>query len=319
MGNSKKEKIKVGKGQDLEKLAKNYGYKSFSEVYALAENRALRKKRPKPSDITVGDILFVEANGPKPKAVKFSKDTGRMRLSIDGDAGKIIIAQTWAYQFIKEGKYKQLDDWTDKEKKWFQKEAEKQIIKRWHKKCTMEASGKSDFARYFKGTEFKVEISLRVVSSGGHWTCVARKVPKGEESPSDVDYSKQIINLDINDDRVDKHSKIKPMTKEEKEKLLKKLEKKNEKREEKGKDRKQLPRKTFKRDVIAHEFGHTIGLVAGQGKDITRDEYGSGPYLNDRKALMNYGNQLRARYFDFVIRELNEIISQTSFRVTKVS
>ena len=96
MGKFKIKKVKIKRGTNLEKLAKDAGFKSFAELHALPENKDLRKTRAKPADVAPGDFVMVPEGTPKPSKTKYTADNGRMKFTIDGEARKITVLQTWS-------------------------------------------------------------------------------------------------------------------------------------------------------------------------------------------------------------------------------
>jgi hypothetical protein len=64
---------------------------------------------------------------------------------------------------------------------------------------------------------------------------------------------------------------------------------------------------------IAHEFGHTLGNVVSI-KNMHGDEYKpKSSYYSDVSSLMNLGMELKARHFDYIVKEINTIMPNTHF------
>lgn len=68
-----------------------------------------------------------------------------------------------------------------------------------------------------------------------------------------------------------------------------------------------------RRVPVAHEFGHSFGNVPQRGHgDEYRDD---SVYQRDVESIINVGNTLRARQFDHLISELNQMVRHTRFIV----
>ena len=133
-----------------------------------------------------------------------------------------------------------------------------------------------------------MNFDIKKVTSGGHWKVTVTKVPKGSKSPtSSVDWNGQKITLDSEDTKL--------------------------------RDLQGTGKKKDKQSPFAHEFGHAVGNSkhgpAGHG-----DEYkASSPFHEEKKSMMNIGNQLQKRHADHLIMELNKMIKDTTFTVKSVS
>ncbi|MCV6628528.1 MAG: hypothetical protein OIF50_01575 [Flavobacteriaceae bacterium] len=67
---------------------------------------------------------------------------------------------------------------------------------------------------------------------------------------------------------------------------------------------------------VAHEFGHTAGNSIYARNGMHGDEYhSSSSYIADRNSIMNAGMELRDRHLDYLIGELNTMISNTRFAI----
>lgn len=167
--------------------------------------------------------LKAALTGPvKPAKIDYTRKTKRMDFELTGANQKIWIRQYWDYVYKTKGKVKK---WTKQEKKDFHTETEKIIRKAWGGKFVLEASGTSDFAKYFKGKTFTVYFDVDPRKKGKHWTANVTKIPKGGSNVSKVKWSSQVIILDSED--------LQPA--------------------DKGAGG------GVKMDVAAHEFGHTLG------------------------------------------------------------
>lgn len=68
---------------------------------------------------------------------------------------------------------------------------------------------------------------------------------------------------------------------------------------------------------IAHEFGHTVGNapIIGHSDEYNADPKINGGFKSDYSSLMNVGNQLRNRHLDYILKELNTMLPDTTFKI----
>ncbi len=73
----------------------------------------------------------------------------------------------------------------------------------------------------------------------------------------------------------------------------------------------------FSQHPVSHEFGHAIGNVPHEVNHW--DEYRKeSPHYGDLYSIMNMGNELRNRHLDYLVRELNTMIPETTFTIVKL-
>jgi hypothetical protein len=269
----------VKKGENLSKIAKNYGIPDWEPLYEAYENKDFRKLRPDPTKIEPGDKVVIPDGVVKALTSSYKKDLPRMSISIDGKNSSIFVQQKWEYTYANQSG---TSTWTKKERSSFHKAVDRVIWNKWSGKYTVTVSGTSDFAIAFKKTVFNVNFDIKLVTSRGHWKVNVTKIPRGTRKTSSVNWNDQTIELDTED--------INTVT-----------------RQEGGKNYEQVP--------AAHEFGHAAGNSkhgpAGHG-----DEYpASSPYKDEKKSMMNIGSQLKKRHADHLILMLNKMIPSATFAI----
>jgi hypothetical protein len=204
------------------------------------------------------------------------KKTLHFDININAIANDILIIQRWKYNWIANG----FSNWTYNEKKKMHEAFEKEMIEVWNQKARVKPSGNSLFVKKHKQSVFKIAFDIQWVTSFAHWEVEVKKVaPKDYSHRPHVKWHEQKILLySVDIDNMIKQSK---------------------------------PFITQKN--IAHEFGHAIGNASGI-PNMHSDEYNPrSSFYSDSNSLMNLGMELRARHFDYVIREINTVIPDTQF------
>ncbi|MFD0862842.1 hypothetical protein ACFQ1M_11570 [Sungkyunkwania multivorans] len=201
-----------------------------------------------------------------------------MDIFVEEKRKMILIQQRWQYTWLNDPA---TTSWTYKEKKDFHHRADTLIWGQWSNKYVVSVSGSSSFAKTYKHQDFTLNFDIKWELSKPHWSVEVTKIPKGKFKTSSVGWSNRKISLDTEDLAVVK--RINGGT-------------------------------TYKQYPVSHEFGHATGnskyaYTGGHG-----DEYRStSAYFSDKKSIMNIGNELRKRHIDFVLKELNKMIPNTSF------
>jgi hypothetical protein len=227
--------------------------------------------------------------------MNYSKQTDRLDLHIDDSSKTILIRQRWAYEW----KYiAGATPWTHAEKIFFQQQALMLITAIWESAPKVNVKGSSTFAKQNSksGFQFRFDIQQSLISpllAVPHWAVHVYKIPQNHFSKSKVNWMNRLVILDMSD--------IIAIPKSVK-----------------GLNTFQYP--------IAHEFGHMIGNVTGIFPGSHGDEYRISPvndglsgnnrnvaYYADKDSIMNIGFSLRERHYDYLLRELNIIIPNTSF------
>lgn len=280
----KETKVTIKKGDTLDKYAKKYGLKSGQFIFDAKANAKVKKLRGSPKSIQPGDVFIIPA--PDEKSIKntFTKNMPRMSIDISGPKKLIFVQQKWEYTYVKQAG---TSNWTSKEKMDFHNNVDKAIWKHWSGKFTISVSGRSDFAKVYKDTDFKVNFDIKYVKSGGHWKVEVTKIPTGSKKTSSVNWGNQTIKLDTED------LVLRERTRD-------------------GKKYKQLP--------AAHEFGHAAGNATGNANVDHADEYKvTSTYKDEKKSMLHIGMQLKKRHADHLVAELNKMVKDTTFTVKSVS
>lgn len=208
--------------------------------------------------------------------IRHNFDRGELR--INRETGEITLIIRWKYTWEKRWDAK--NDWSDAEKNKFHINVNTMIDQVWNNKISFSVSGKSDFAKKFRGKKLPFSIEIIKIDENKHWDVYVFKIDN--ENPSSFRGSKIIwdaryIELDSKDMIA----------------VTKCLDSTNICRKQKG---------------LAHELGHVIGYLV--------DEYNTGG--SDPSGLMSIGMELRPRYMIPVTTNLNEMIYDTKFSIKEV-
>jgi LysM domain-containing protein len=271
----------VKKGDTLDKIASKHGLKSGKFLFDHKLNAKLKSDRKEPRLIQPGDKVFLPPTDLKSIKTHYTRKGARMSIDVDGPKKLIFVQQKWAYEYKKQSA---ASGWTSAQKKKFHNDVDKAIWKAWSGKFKIKVEGKSEFAKAFADTTFKVNFDIKKVSSGGHWTVKVLKIAMGGgHERSEVKWNSQVIHLDTLD------TVVRVRTKEG---------------------------KKFKQVTAAHEFGHAIGntVVLDRGDEYHVDH----AHEFERKSMMNVGMQLKKRHARTLVEELNKMIPDTKFKVVGV-
>ncbi|WP_407264296.1 hypothetical protein [Tenacibaculum maritimum] len=197
-----------------------------------------------------------------------------MDIHIEESRGTILIKQKWRYFWLNS---MNTSRWTYSEKQKFHKEVDNLIWNSWGEHFFLKVKGTSDFAIRNIKRRWDVNFDIEWVQYGEHWKVNVKKNPSKTFMKSNVKWYSKEMNLDI-------------------------LDTSKQKRIVQGKNYFQYP--------VVHEFGHSAGnsIAVGHG-----DEYNSSSYSMDKNSLMNVGDELRDRHLDFIISELNTMITRSTF------
>ncbi|WP_159280336.1 hypothetical protein [Tenacibaculum maritimum] len=197
-----------------------------------------------------------------------------MDIHIEESRGTILIKQKWRYFWLNS---MNTSRWTYSEKQKFHKEVDSLIWNSWGEHFFLKVKGTSDFAIRNIKKRWDVNFDIEWVQYGEHWKVNVKKNPSKTFMKSNVKWYSKEMNLDT-------------------------LDTSKQKRIVQGKNYFQYP--------VVHEFGHSVGnsIAVGHG-----DEYNSSSYSMDKNSLMNVGDELRDRHLDFIISELNTMITRSTF------
>jgi len=212
----------------------------------------------------------------------YSKYIDRMDIHIEEGRGTILIKQKWRYSWLNS---MNTSRWTYSEKQKFHKEVDNLIWNSWGEHFFLKVRGSSDFAKRNTKKRWDVNFDIEWVTYAEHWKVNVTKYPSNQVGiiTSSVKWNLKEITLDTLDTR---KRKI-PIG---------------------GNNYHQYP--------VAHEFGHAAGNSIFATRGMHGDEYrSSSPYIRDRNSIMNAGMELRDRHLDYLIRQLNTMITNSSFSI----
>lgn len=211
------------------------------------------------------------------------RNVGWAEISLNTWSSHILCREDWRYNWLTVPPAR---PWTESEKRHFHNTIDTQIWRFWSNRLPIHVTGTDPFARHF--STVRIEFDVRRVTTGGHWTVQARKLPRGGTFHSETVFSARTISLDTED--------LTP-----------------------------LPSINALRAVrlnsytAPHEFGHTQPDVPVSGRSSfgeMPDEYTPGTppaLLADTDSIMNIGRQLRARHLAAVLAELNTMLPGCTF------
>jgi len=202
--------------------------------------------------------------------MNYIKRTDTMDIYIEPKRKTIVVRQRWKYNWLND---RNTSPWTYMERRDWHNKADSIIWNQWGNKFIMLAVvlEPTDANKYLHRMEFNLEFDIQWVTSNEHWTVNVTKVKPGKKLMSGTKLNKitneNTIYLEYNDLKL-KYTDL-----------------------------------GNHQTTLKHEFGHTIYVDDEYGEDYGQDF--DGPYVEDRHALMNLGNELRARY----IYDLKNIIN----------
>lgn len=209
------------------------------------------------------------------------RETDWCTIDLDTTAGRVFFQQRWAYTWLPAAGQA---TWTLEEKREFHNRSDQAIWAIWSNRARLPVSGTSEFAKRFAKRGVPINLDVRWVLAGQHWSVKVTKVPTADFYPSQIFWNTRIVDLGSNDFRPRHFSNFK------------------------------TPRTQF---TVAHEFGHALGntWVLKRG-----DEYkGGSPHSKDYRSIMHTGSELRRRHFRTIIEQLNTMIPNTTFSLAAVS
>ena len=197
----------------------------------------------------------------------YFKQTPWLDIRIDEELKKVIIEQRWNVS------WKNLpgtEKWTEKEKKHFTKKIQRIVNHSWGNAFKLKVTGLSSFARAHKRDKIQVDFNISHSVVNSHWSVKAIKILPGFYHRSYTYWVDRKIELYQTDVKLE----LKPAG--------------------------------FRQRVVAHEIGHTIGILYDDYDEDSK-------YYEDKRSIMSNGMAVRRRHFDFILTELNNMIPETVF------
>jgi hypothetical protein len=199
--------------------------------------------------------------------------TNRMDITVDFSSHYIFVQQKWKYNWIDNPS----DPWTLEEKRLFHNKADQLIWKFWSSKAYAMITGNSRLAGEYRNIKFNINVDIKwtIGSAAAHWNVEVVK----NDARSNAHWTNQQARLDIYDIyAVDRPGKL---------------------------DTTQI----YAQYPVVHEVGHLLGnTIHIQG--MHGDEYKE-PQLSlysDENSVMNIGNAVRDRHFDYLKSELKRLL-----------
>lgn len=206
------------------------------------------------------------------------RETDWCTIDLDTGVGRIFFQQRWLYVWLTAPGQAA---WTLAEKHEFHTRSDRAIWAIWSNRTTLTVSGTSPVAFRFARTGMPINLDVRWVLSGAHWTVRVMKVAAGAFFQSQVLWPARQIELGSRDfEAVD-------FT---------------------GSYDSPAPRRQV---TVAHEFGHAAGNtgVLNRGDEYRR----TSPHYRDPSSIMHTGSALRDRHFRTILEEANKMLPDTRF------
>lgn len=211
----------------------------------------------------------------------YTKRTDRMDFHIEEDRKTITIRQKWKYSWLTSSG---ATPWTYTDKQAFHTKVDNLIWNTWGKAFYLKVVGGSDFAKRNAGERWDVDFDIEWVLGSQHWDVNVTKYPRAYSGnpTSSVGWAAKVITLDTKDTAY-------------------------RARTNGGRIYNQYP--------VVHEFGHAAGNSIHARAGMHGDEYNStSAYFGDKQSVMNIGNTFRERHLDYILTQLNTIITDTNFK-----
>lgn len=205
------------------------------------------------------------------------RETDWCTIDLDTTAGRVFFQQRWAYVWIADAPH---TPWTLAEKRNFHRRSDVAIWAIWSNRARMTVTGTSAFATRFRSRGVPINLDVRWVLSGQHWTVSVFKVAAGVQYPSEVFWNTRTINLGSRDFESFNYGTA------------------------------AAPRL---QRTVAHEFGHAAGNTYMFNRG---DEYNAtSPHFADNQSIMHTGAGLRQRHFRTILEEMNTMVPNTTFSI----
>lgn len=213
-------------------------------------------------------------------------ETDRMNVMLDTDLKQIVVTQKWKFDWRRKLKDWANENWNERNKDRFKREAIEVIQRMWSSKVYATITGNSPFAQAYSDMQFTVRISIEETFSTGHWNVVVYKTPRAQPQRAYVSWHSKTIRLTTEDVQNNPRTIV---------------------------NKQKQPVGVTKQYGVAHEFGHALGNIAAYN---TGDEYPSNsPYFDDFDSIMNIGNEVRHRHYGYVTQLLEKMLPETKFDI----
>lgn len=222
--------------------------------------------------------------------MKVIGETERMNIVLDTETEEIEVTQTWAYFFRPYpktlGTAPELDH---KHQAFFKAKVQRLIQRLWDNKVGLKlVRTKNPEFRPYVGTVFNIRICIQEVSMerAAQWLVGVVNVPAGAPSEGMVQWPNRTISI----------------TTEATKNVLQP--------DRDGRNIRQI--------AAVHEFGHAFGNASAlHSIGMTADEYHkSSPHFSDIDSVMNSGNSVRERHYEYIRHVLELIMPGSVFKTT---
>lgn len=217
--------------------------------------------------------------------MSIARRTDRMDITVatTDDDRYVFVQQKWLYSW---NNLATSTPWTHSERQRFHHQVDRLIWGGWSGRYVVKVNGTSAFARNHASDSFRINFDVRWVLRDPHWNVAVTKIPAGQFQRSSVNWGGRRITLDSEDIAA---------------------------RNIRGGG------VTYRQFPLRHEFGHAVGNSVHAYPEGHGDEYRTAsPHVDDHASMMNIGNQLRQRHADYLIRELNVMVPNTTFYLHRV-
>lgn len=124
------------------------------------------------------------------------RQTGWSVIDIDTMSGNILVSERWrSVWFAQSG----ADAWTVQEQQRFHRLADRAIWSTWSAKAVLSVTGSTDFARRFVHRPLPLNLDIKKVVSGAHWTIEVTKVKPGSPPIGETFWNRRMMRLNSDD------------------------------------------------------------------------------------------------------------------------
>lgn len=216
----------------------------------------------------------------------------RMNVVLDTEKKEIEVTQFWHFRFrLHPTLWRKARYLNHAERTAFKSKVKKVIQRLWDNKVGLELVSATDPKLLpYAGTVFNIRIHIQEanIEQAAHWKVSVMMIPKGGNEMDSVNWINRTIT--INTESTKQHQ---------------------------GPSENDMWVKQY---PVAHEFGHAFGNATRlECIGMTADEYNlDNPYFYDEGSIMNVGNYVRKRHYEYIRYVLEKLVMPGTEFKTKI-